>query len=281
LPGYKRVGGLILILVFLAALVLTFTRGAFISVSLSIIIMIFFLPSRKLKIGLLSSTLLFAIIAVLFVTVGHVPIFDRFFSQDIATLNGRTYLWQAILDRFDPTQLLGNGLQASDTLLAGLGVGSIATAPSNLFVGTLYNHGIIGLILLSCVFISLLASLIVGMRKASGEHRMLFAAAIAVFVNLLLQSIESSDFWAQAIGIYFWIIMVLPFALCWSSTKQPGEFSSESFDDDESTELRMAAIQRGQHKSSTKQPGEFGSESFDDDESTELRMVAIQPEQHN
>ncbi len=172
LSGSKRVGGLILILVFLVALVLTFTRGAFISVPLSIIIMIVFLPSRKLKIGLLSSTLVLASLVVLLSTVGHVPIFERFFSNDITTFNGRVYIWQTVLDHFDPTQLLGNGLQASDLLLTNLRVASsIATAPSNLFVGALYDHGIIGLILLTLVFITLLISLIAGMRKATGDHR--------------------------------------------------------------------------------------------------------------
>ena len=239
LSGYKRVGGLILILVFLVALVLTFTRGAFISVPLSIILMIFFLPSRKLKIGLLSSTLVLATLVVLLSTVGHVPIFERFFSADITTFNGRLYLWQTVLDNFDPTKLLGNGLQASDLLLTNLRVASsIATAPSNLFVGTLYDHGIIGLILLTLVFITLFISLIAGMRKATGDHRVLFAAALAVFVNMLLQSLESRDFWSQANAIYFWIIMALPFALCWYRPKQSSEIKEDIL-----KESRMGAIQ--------------------------------------
>ena len=243
LSGYKRVGGLILILVFLVALVLTFTRGAFISVPLSIILMIFFLPSRKLKVGLLSSTLVLACLVVLLSTLGHVPIFERFFSNDITTFNGRIYLWQTVLDHFDPTQLLGNGLQASDLLLTNLRVASsIATAPSNLFVGTLYDHGIIGLILLTVIFITLFISLIAGMRKATGDHRVLFAAALAVFVNMLLQSLESRDFWSQANAIYFWIIMALPFALYWSTSKQISRTSEESLA--ETAEVHMQTMQQ-------------------------------------
>jgi len=246
LRGYKRVGGLMLILLFLTALVLTFSRGALISVPVSILIMIFFLPSRRLKISLLSGTVVLAALIILVGIVGHVPIFDRFFGQDIATLNGRTYLWQAILDHFDPTQLLGNGLLASDILLTNLRIGTagnvIATAPHNLFLGTLYDHGIIGVILLSLFLLALLTSLITGMRKASGEHRMLFAVALAAFVSMTFQTLESTDFWIEAIAVSFWIFMALPFALCWSEPKQASETKEETLDED--TEPRVEAIQQ-------------------------------------
>ena len=247
LRGYKRIGGLILILVFLMALGLTFARGAYISVPVSIIIMIFFLPSRKLRIGLLSGALVFALLLVLLATMGNVPIFDRFLNQDLATFNGRTYLWQALLDHFDPTQLLGNGLQASNILLTNLRVGSIATASSNLFIGTLYDHGIIGVILLALVFIALFTSLIVGIRKATGGQRMLYAAALAAFVNMLFQSQESNDFWTQAIGIYFWIIMALPFALYWSTAKKTFKNKEVPLDEaNEETVPRMKEIKPGE-----------------------------------
>jgi putative peptidoglycan lipid II flippase len=242
LPGYKRIGGLLLISVFLVTLGLTFTRGAFVSILLSIVIMIFCVPSRKLKISLLSSTLTLVAVVVLLVTVGHVPILERFLTQDVATFNGRTNLWQIVLDHFDPAQLLGNGLRASEILLVNLGVGSlIATSPSNLFVGTLYDHGIIGAILLALVFIVLLVSLIWQMRRATPEHRVLLAAALAAFVNMTLQSFESSDFWAQGIAIYFWIIMALSFALCWSKVKQSAQASKQFLHDDEVIEAPALA----------------------------------------
>ena len=252
LRSYKRVGGLILIFVFMVTLGLTFTRGAFISVPLSIILMIFLLPSTKLKIGLLGSVLALAMIVILLVTVGHLPIFGRFFGGDVSTLNGRTALWQVVFDHFDPTKLLGNGLLASDILLTNTGVGVlIATEPSNLFIGTLYDHGIIGVILLVLFFIVLTITLITGMRKATGDHRMLFAAALAALVNMLLQSLESRDFWSQGIAVYFWIIMVLPFALCWFKPEQSSQLNKEFLEEasgDKITHPRMCAIQQREYQ---------------------------------
>ena len=232
LQGFKRIGGLLMLLVILVALGLTFARGAFISVPLGIIIMAFCLPSRKMKIGLFRGLLVLAVLTVLLQIVGNVPIFSRFLNPDLLTLNGRTYLWQALLSHFDPTLILGNGLQASKVLLVNLqapvnGHGVIGTAPHDLFMGTLYDHGIIGVILLILVFIALVASLIGNMRKTSGEHRMAFAMALAVFVSVFVQSLESNDFWIQAVGIYAWIVMALPFALCWSTPQQPSNAYAE------------------------------------------------------
>ena len=251
--GFKRLGVSTLVFILLVALALTFTRSAFICVALSVIIMILFLPSRKMKIGLLAGVLVLAAGVVLLTTIGNVSIFSRFFNQDLATLNGRTYLWQALLDRFDPTQWLGHGLGAARLLLTNLHVGYggvIATSPSNLFLTALYDHGIIGLSLLTLLFIVLGVSLIAKMRKTTGDQRMLFVMALAVLVNMVVQSFDTNDFWAQSIGIYFWIIMALPFAVCWSTAKQSSRTNKETLD--EVTELRVEAVQQAKQEQVTR-----------------------------
>jgi putative peptidoglycan lipid II flippase len=252
LHGLKRAGVSMLALIFWVALGLTFTRTAFISLPLGIIILILFLPSGKMKISLLSGIVALAVLTVLLVKLGNLPVFDRFFNQDITTLNGRTYIWQALLDHFDPTKLLGNGFNASDLLLTnlrvGFGGGVIATSAHDLFLGTLYDHGIIGVTLLILTLATLLISLIKGARKAIGEQRALFAMALAVFVNVLVQSFDSNQIWSQGIGVYFWMIMALPFALCWSASKQSPKIDEEVIDDEtndnEDTEPRLPVVQR-------------------------------------
>ncbi|MBV9229469.1 MAG: O-antigen ligase family protein [Chloroflexi bacterium] len=251
--GFKRVGHSIVFLILLAALVLTFTRSAFISVPLSIIIMILLQPSRKIKIGLLSAFLVLVVLVILLASVDNLPLFSRFLNQDITSLNGRTYIWQALLDHFDPTQLLGKGLDASDVLLTNLQVsasnqGVIATAPHSLFLEALYDDGIIGASLLSLIFIVLFASLLAKMRKASGEQRMLFATALAVLISVFLQSLTSSDLWIENFSVYFWIIMTLPFASCWYASKRLVESDEEVLDDDEETVPRMQAISRAERE---------------------------------
>jgi O-antigen ligase len=249
LRGIGRLGVSILVLIFLAATALSFTRGALICIPLSIVIMMLFLPSRKAKIGLLVAGLLLAVGAVFLPTLGGIAIFSRFFNQDLATLNGRTELWQAVFSHFDPTQLLGNGLGASDALLARLHVGYvgvIATSSSNLFVAALFDVGIIGATLLTLMFISLGAGLLSGMRKATGDRRVLFVMALVVLVNTVVQSLDQNDFWDQSIGIYFWIVMALPFALCWSATQWPSRTAQEPVY--EAVEPEVEALQRAKQE---------------------------------
>jgi O-antigen ligase len=234
----------LLLLLMLVATSLTFSRGALISVPLSIVIFVLFLPSRKIKLTLLTWMAVLAGSVAILVSAGNVSIFSRFFNQDVTTLNGRTLLWQALLSHFNPGQLLGNGLGASNILLAnlqvGLNGGLIATAPSNLYLGILYDHGIIGLALLLLMFVVLFTGIVRGIRGTKGDQRLLFVVALSILVNVLIQSLEVDDFWTQSIGLYLWIIMALPFALCWRGI----ETISNKGDDisDKATVPQMQAI---------------------------------------
>jgi murein biosynthesis integral membrane protein MurJ len=204
----------------LGALLLTFTRSAYVGVFWGMVIMVCCLPVRRARAPLIGGLLFFSGIAFYLAWNGHLPLFARFFNGDAATLNGRVYLWQALLRNFQITRWFGCGLQASDQLLAYLHVGAagqgvIGTAPHSLFLGTLYDHGVIGLLFLCIAFFSLGKSLFQGIWRSKGQRRMLYAAALASLVTMLLQSLESSDFWIQAVGASFWIVVALPLAHYW------------------------------------------------------------------
>ncbi len=228
LSGRKRIIGVLLTLFLCLGVLLSYTRSAYICIPLSILLMVFFLPSRKLKRIILGST--FGIIAslTLLAVVGHLPIFSRFFNKDdLLTLNGRIYLWQALLAHFDPTQILGRGFRASDVLLGQLRIrgvhGVIGTVAHNIFMEALYDHGIIGALILLAIFITLFISIIRGVRKAlDDDHHLLFATTLATLFSTLVQSLGTNDLLTHlTIGTYFWIVMTLPFALYWSRREEP------------------------------------------------------------
>ncbi len=237
----RRMIYLFVTLVSLAALVLTFTRTTFISFPLSIIAIIPLLPSRKLRASLLSGTFVLAALMVVLVVWVRVPIFARFFNGDVTTLNGRTYLWQALLNHFDPTQVLGHGLGASDALLTRLRIGFggvVDTAPHNFLLGTLYDHGIIGLILFSLTFVLLIVSLVRRIPGASGDYRVLLSMALVVWINVVIMSLDSNEIWSQASALYFWVVMAMPFASCWSA--QQAAETNQSFTHEEVRHARVS-----------------------------------------
>jgi len=205
------------------------------SIPVSIVIFAVLMPSRRLRLATIGGVCAVALSVALLSVTGAVPLLSRFASSDVLTVNGRTYLWDTLLQRWSPTEWLGYGHFASDTLLAGLQIGAngvigngvIATSSSNLFIQALYDHGIIGLALLLIVFAAFGIAFLRAMPGSSIERRLLIAAAMAVLFNMLIQSIEVSDFWDQSIAVYFWFAMALPFAAYWfggeSGTSAPSD----------------------------------------------------------
>lgn len=233
--GLIRLGALGALCALMVAMGLTFSRGAILSIPLSFVIAALFLPSRRMRMSVLASTIGLVVLAAALATVAQVSILARFSGQDISSLNGRTYLWQALLTRFNPWQIQGNGLGASTTLLTRLSLGTggitgnglIATAPSNLYIGTLYDTGAVGLGLFLATLVVLGCMLFTGVRRATGEHRLLFVMAMLALINALILSVEVDDLWTQGIALYFWIVMALPFAAYWFEAKQTGACAGE------------------------------------------------------
>ena len=233
LQGARKLVAMVVALLLLAALLLTFTRSAYISVFLEVLIMACCLPTRKQRLRVVGVLVMLCVLVFLLGWSGQLPFLARFFNGDVSTFNGRIYLWQALLSHFQVTQWLGNGLQSSDQLLTYLRVGSdgrgvIGTAPHNLFLGTLYDHGVTGLLLLCSVFLSQGVRLLKGIRESSGERRMLYAVALAALFSVLVQSLGSRDLWIQAVGVSFWIVTALPFARCWPHSATTGDRQTES-----------------------------------------------------
>lgn len=202
------------------ALLLTFTRSASLSLLPGVVLMALCLPARRARFLAITGLVLLCSGALILNASGHLLLLARFFKEDIATFNGRLYLWQALLNNFQFTHWLGNGLQASDHLLASLrvgvaGRGVIGTAPHSLFLGTLYDQGVIGLFLLCLAFLSSGYGLLQGLWRNSGERRMLSAAALASLISICVQSFGARDLWIQAASASFWMVVALPFARCW------------------------------------------------------------------
>lgn len=222
--GATRVWHIGILLSLNVSLLFTFTRAAYLSLFIGVVILALCTTRHRVRIVVIAGLIGLCVLIFLLGGSGQLPFLARFFNGDLATLNGRVYLWQALLSRFQVTQWWGNGLRASDNVLSYLrvgvnGQGVIGAAPHNLYLGTLYDHGLPGLFLLSGVFGSLGCALVRGIRGSRGEQRVLYAAVLAVLATLILQSLFSRDLWIQQIGIPFWLIVALPFAACWRTHK--------------------------------------------------------------
>ena len=228
LTGKWRALYIAIIVLFLVSLGLTFSRGPLIAVPLSLVLMILLIPSNRLRFGTLGASLGGVALVAAIGSLVDIPVlsdaFRRFSNSDVTSLNGRTDLWGAVLSNFNPIYLFGYGQHSSDQLLVDLRVGFggavIDTATHNIFLETLYDHGIIGLVFLILTLIALAAGILNLIRKATYEHRLSIATSIAVLTAVLIQCFESNDIWNQEVGIFFMIVMALPFVVYWSAPKQ-------------------------------------------------------------
>ncbi|WP_338252819.1 lipid II flippase MurJ [Dictyobacter halimunensis] len=229
---FKICGGVAVLLLLMVALGLTFNRGTLIAVAVGLVVTVLFLPSNKMRgIAIGAGT---AIVGLVFLgtTLANIPILSRFSNSDISSLNGRTYLWQALINHFDPAQILGYGMKSSDVLLTqlqvGFGGGVIATAAHNIYLEAMFEHGIIGLMLMCLGFIAFGWCLLKKyFSDRSFEQKLLVAIAFGTLVSIVIQGYESNDIWNQGVGIYFFILMALPFCRYWDKTQGSSKAAPE------------------------------------------------------
>ena len=237
---WKITGGILVLLTLLVAIILTLNRGTYFALGAMFIVIVLFMPSNKIKAIMVSTSVAIGGLVVLAASAANIPIFARFANSDITSLNGRTYLWQAILDHFDPAQLMGYGHKASDVLLenlkVGFGGGVIATAAHNIFLEAMYEHGIIGLSILILSLLVLAITLIIKWFKGNYDQRLLLAMVLGCYVCVVIQCYESNDIWNQSVGIYFFMFMSLPFALLWDAKQKP-EIDEAKIDELETQEV--------------------------------------------
>jgi hypothetical protein len=58
-------------------------------------------------------------------------------------------------------------------------------------------------------------NLITRMRLATPEHRMVLGMALAVYINVVVQSMLVTVLWSQEVSVYVWMILTLPFLPYW------------------------------------------------------------------
>lgn len=234
LKGVKQLATSGLLLVLLLTLGLTFSRTALVAVAFCVMVQVLFLNSRRMKVAIFGGGALVSAGLLIMTALGYDTILSRFLNSDLGTLNGRVYLWNAVIDHFDPTQILGHGMGAAEALLTALQIGDdgfttgslIGNSPHNLFLGTLYDQGIIGAILLTVAFIVLLINLFKCALAARGEHRVLAATALAVGLAAVIQSVDSNQLMIPELGLYLWIVVALPFVRYWSSLDDGADSTS-------------------------------------------------------
>lgn len=189
-----RVKVLRLLLVFFIAFIsiLSRKRGVFICLILAIPTFYFvqnFFVSQKHKIlSIISTPIVLLLIAFVILHSGESfdELVQRFNSLDTDEGSGRLEIWQTIMDSFSESNIMskffGNGYYGTLTVL-----GRVVCAAHNDFIQTLYNYGIICLIL-QIVILALLIRKALYLIKQKSRYASAFSATIVIYISMMMFS---------------------------------------------------------------------------------------------
>jgi O-antigen ligase len=182
----------------LIALIASGSRGALVAAGLGILVMIFFLPLRKMfvSLGILAALGGLLLIAGQLIMGGVGQAFTRE-RQDSDITSGRGVIYAQMIESWGRVPFTGYGYHATDDLADGL-------SGHNTYLSTLTETGILGAIALVALLVCIVFA---GPWRTS--DRLLFGAVVAVAV---MEATESAAFgWGGPTALISWSL-VLGFA---------------------------------------------------------------------
>jgi len=192
-----------------AALVLTFSRGAW--VELAVVSGLYVLWRRSFR-----TLALAAVVAVAVLLLAPAAVYERLATGEGAGLDaisaGRVDgLWLPLLPEVLHHPLLGNGISAilwSDAMRRGAGQGVIpATHPHNAYLEALLDMGVIGTVLLCAYFVHVFR----GLRELSTHPRLepalrgFFQGAAAGLIGMLVSDFTDSSLAPRPEQAFLWL----------------------------------------------------------------------------
>lgn len=193
------------------ALLLTFSKTSIILTVVIMLVMSLFLPLRRqVQIWVLIG---FSVIATaLFLTfTGTIGILEERFVSS-RSMEWRLEMWQNMNRLIEQGNLIiGNGANAARNYLQYIVGYGESFAPHNVYLETLYNYGLLGLISFILIFI---AAFFKGVKKFK-ENRLAASVILALVCVTLVQNYVSNAFYDRAVSIIFWAMFSA--ALCFKN----------------------------------------------------------------
>ncbi|MBI2355998.1 MAG: O-antigen ligase family protein [Candidatus Doudnabacteria bacterium] len=190
---HSLLAGLVIIT---AALILTYSRGAWIAVILAVLILLFKTYSAKKAVSL----------AIVIVLAGLLlsPIRSRLTLTDASSLAHRD-LWQISMDKIVQSPIFGNGLYGfRDTLQKAHFQGEILNYPHNIILNFWLETGLLGLL-------SFFAVIYLSLAQYKKSPAALKLGAALALVAILLHGLVDVPYFKNDLAVLFWFILSLFF----------------------------------------------------------------------
>ncbi len=186
-------------------LYLTFSRGAWLAVALTIILMLFALGKSKLAGG--------ALLVSIFVSILLLSLFqDRVLSS--APVLQRAYVWEAAINMIKDHPVMGVGLDNflyhyPDYMLPGAWAEPNVSHPHNIFLDFWLRLGILGIIVLIGLQVIFWSNAIRLYRTGVGDERWLILAIMGSMASFLIHGLFDNSFFLIDLAYQIWFIIAM------------------------------------------------------------------------
>ncbi|MDD3012725.1 MAG: O-antigen ligase family protein [Candidatus Gastranaerophilales bacterium] len=198
------------------ALVGTVSKTALFNTALIFVIMSMFL-SWKRKFQIFASAIVIggSLFEYLIITGAYNSLIVRF--TDTTSFMWRLEMWRTLYNMILQGNIwLGQGANASRNFLQLLVIPGESYAPHNVYLETVYNFGIIGLIPFILMFIfALFQGVFIYLDKGieNNQNKIIGISVIIVTLIAIIQNFVSNAYYDRAGNILFWVILTL--LVCW------------------------------------------------------------------
>ena len=197
-------------LILAAALVLTFSRGAFLALAVFALLTIANVRRDLRKPLLVIGVVAAAVVLLTVVVASTTPLMKARFSYVALnhTLQTRSAIFTATLHMIEAHPLLGVGLGGYVYKLHGF----LEIYPHNLYLSFWVELGLLGLLAFLYIFVKLLISALRALPLASGFERALLWGVVGTVALWAVHGLVDSPYWKNDMSVEFWLVVAIQVA---------------------------------------------------------------------
>lgn len=198
----------------LAALLLTLSRAAWLTLAALALVAVITMPNLKVKLGLLAGALAggFGVAQIPYIHQRLARQLDPSFKDN--TFEGRLQIWSDTLHMLRDRPIFGTGLRGYETVMNRYMTGNRLPElyPHNLFLAMWAELGLLGLVAFVVLLVLLLWRGWRGFYRANDFARPLLWGTSAAFVAIAVHGMFDTPYYNNDISIEFWVVAALQVA---------------------------------------------------------------------
>ncbi len=189
----------------LVAMMLTLSRGGYLAVAVMALVLVPYLPGRRLRVWVLAGLAAAALLVL------EVPLINQRIMTAGASALLRNSIYGQAIEMLSQRPLLGAGIDGFPIRVAPYrpGTQSIELYPHNLWLTTWSEVGLLGVTVLTVIIFMLLWRGLRALPLANEVYRPIVWGTVGSMVMILVHGLFDSPYWKNDLSMEFWLVAAL------------------------------------------------------------------------